>query len=261
LDKQIETLNEDIKSGQNEYIKIKKDKDGSRFWTLPYTRKNIDIKNPFYEELPNISITNLLHVVNEKTGFINDFTHIKPYYSKSKRDEISIFAMLVANGTNLGITKMASLCDLSFNDLNCADKNFIRLSTLRSANDRISNAIAKLEIFKHWNMLRDLLLATADGQKMRTERENLMARHSLKYFGLEKGVVAYSLIANHVPINAMLIGANMHESHFLFDLFYNNTSQIKPDILSADTEGANQLNSFFLHVIDKFFAPRYRNLR
>lgn len=260
LDKQIESLNEDINSGQNEHIKVKKDKDGALFWTLPYTRKNEEIKNPFYEELPNISITNLLHVVNEKTGFINEFTHIKPHYSKSKRDEISIFATLVANGTNLGIAKMASLCDLSFNDLNCADKNFIRLSTLRAANDRVSNAIEKLGIFKHWNMLSDLLLATADGQKMRTERENLMARHSLKYFGLEKGVVAYSLIANHVPINAMLIGANMHESHFLFDLFYNNTSHIKPDILSTDTEGANQLNYLFLYVIDKFFAPRYRNL-
>jgi TnpA family transposase len=51
----------------------------------------------------------------------------------------------------------------------------------------------------------------------------------------------------------------MHESHFLFDLFYNNTSIIKPDILSTDTEGANQLNFLFLHVIDKLFAPRYKN--
>ncbi|MDP2193937.1 MAG: Tn3 family transposase [Alphaproteobacteria bacterium] len=260
LDKKIESLNEDINSGKNEHIKVKENKDGERFGTLPYTRKNAEIKNPFYEELPNISITNLLHVVDEKTGFINDFTHIKPYYSKSKRDEISIFVTLVANGTNLGISKMESLCDLNFNDLNCADKNFIRLSTLRAANDRISNAIAKLGIFKHWNMLSDLLLASADGQKMSTERENLMARHSLKYFGLEKGVVAYSLIANHVPINAVLIGANMHESHFLFDLFYNNTSQIKPDILSTDTEGVNHINYLFLNVIDKLFAPRYRSL-
>ncbi len=70
----------------------------------------------------------------------------------------------------------------------------------------------------------NLLLASADGQKTRTERETLLARFALKYFGLEKGVVSNSLIANHVPINCFLIGANMHESHFLFDLFYNNTS-------------------------------------
>ncbi len=54
-------------------------------------------------------------------------------------DEMSIYRTLVANGTNLGTNKMATLCDLNFNDLNSADRNYIRLSTLRSANDRISN--------------------------------------------------------------------------------------------------------------------------
>jgi len=95
---------------------------------------------------------------------------------------------------------------------------------------------------------------------MLTERDTLLARYSLKYFGLEKGVVSHSLIANHVPINCLLIGANMHESHYLFDLFYNNTSLIKPDILATDTEGSNQLNFLLLNVIDKLFAPRYRTL-
>jgi len=260
LDQQIKDLNEDIRSGRNQHIKIKKDKDGREDWTLPYTRKAKEINNPFYSSLPNISITHLLQVVNERTGFLNEFTHIKPHYAKSKMDEMAISAALVANGTNLGIDKMYLLCDLDQSDLNNADKNYIRLSTLKAANDVISNAISKLAIFKFWNLMDDLLLASADGQKMRTERETLLARFALKYFGLEKGVVSYSLIANHVPINCLLIGANMHESHFLFDLFYNNTSIIKPNILSTDTEGANQLNFLFLHVIDKLFAPRYRSL-
>lgn len=260
LDQQIRNLNEDIRSGRNQYVKIKKDKDGREDWTLPYTRKNKEITNPFYSTLPNISITHLLQVVNERTGFLNEFTHIKPHYAKSKMDEMAISATLVANGTNLGIDKMFLLCDLDQSDLRNADKNYIRLSTLRASNDLISNTISKLAIFKSWNLMDDLLLASADGQKMRTEREVLLARFALKYFGLEKGVVSYSLIANHVPINCLLIGANMHESHFLFDLFYNNTSIIKPDILSTDTEGANQLNFLFLHVIDKLYGPRYRSL-
>ena len=78
------------------------------------------------------------------------------------------------------------LCDLNFNDLNNADKNYIRLSTLRAANDRVSNAISKLPIFRCWNLMDDLLLATADGQKMVTERDTMLARLALKYFGLEK---------------------------------------------------------------------------
>jgi hypothetical protein len=92
-------------------------------------------------------------VVHERTGFLNEFTHIKPHYAKSKMDEMAISAALVANGTNLGIDKMYLLCDIAQSDLNNADKNYIRLSTLKAANDVISNAISKLAIFKFWNLL------------------------------------------------------------------------------------------------------------
>ena len=95
-------------------------------------------------------------MVHEQTGFLNAFTHIKPHYSKSKKDEMSIIATLVANATNMGIGKMERLSDLNFNDLNSADQNYIRLSTLRAANDLISDAISKLPIFKSWNLLDSL---------------------------------------------------------------------------------------------------------
>jgi len=33
--------------------------------------------------------------------------------------------------------------------------------------------------------------------------------------GEYKGIVAYTLVANHIPINATVIGANEHESHYV----------------------------------------------
>lgn len=132
--------------------------------------------------------------------------------------------------------------------------------SIRAANDIISNEIAKLAIFRHWNLGRDILHASLDGQKFITEWDNLLARHSQKYFGFDKGVVAYSMIANHIPINTMIIGANEHESRFFFDLIYNNTSDVQPDVFSTDTEGSNQLNFLLLHLIDRLYAPRYRSL-
>ncbi|MCP3882229.1 MAG: transposase, partial [Sulfitobacter sp.] len=55
-----------------------------------------------------------------------------------------------------------------------------------------------------------------DGQKFEVAIPTINARHSSKYFGLSKGVVSYTLVANHVPLNARIIGANEHESHFVF---------------------------------------------
>ncbi len=36
----------------------------------------------------------------------------------------------------------------------------------------------------------------------------------------------YTLVANHVPVNAEMIGAHDHESQFVFDLLFNNTTDI-----------------------------------
>ena len=260
LDKKILELNEAIANKENFYVKQKQTKDNNVIWTLPYTKKSLELNNPFYEKLPAVSIIRILQFAHEHTGLMSAFTHIKPHYSKSQLDEMATYACLIANGTNLGLFKMASLCDIDLSTLQMTDKNYLRLSTIRSANDIISNAIALLPIFRHWDFRPDLLHASLDGQKFITEWDNLLARYSQKYYGFDKGVVAYSLIANHIPINTRIIGANEHESHFLFDLIYNNTSDIQADIFSTDTEGSNQLNFLLLHLIERLYAPRYRSL-
>lgn len=74
------------------------------------------------------------------------------------------------------------------------------------------------------------------------------------------GVVAYTLLANHVPINAEIIGANEHESHYVFDILYNNTTDLQPDVHSTDTHGTNAVNFAILSMFGYQFAPRYRDI-
>lgn len=260
LDEKIMAINEAIASGNNTHVKLKQSKEGSTTWTLPYTKKSLDLNNPFYAKLPPVGIARVIQFVNEKTKFMQQFTHIKPYCSKSQLDEIATYACLIANGTNLGIFRMANLCDLSLASLQLNEKNYLRLSTLRAANDVISNAIAQLPIYRQWNLQPNILHASLDGQKFITEKDNLLSRYSPKYLGLDLGFIVYSLIANHVPINVAIFGAHEHESRFTFDLIHNNTSEIQPDIFSTDTEGGNQLNFLLLHLIGRLFAPRYRSL-
>ena len=60
--------------------------------------------------------------------------------------------------------------------------------------------------------------------------------------------------------NAEIIGANEHESHYVFDILYNNTTDIQPDVHSTDTHGTNAVNFAILRVFGYQFAPRYRDL-
>ena len=102
--------------------------------------------------------------------------------------------------------------------------------------------------------------SSSDGQKFETRIHTFNARHSPKYFGLKKGIVSYTLVANHVPVNAEIIGANEHESHYVFDLLFNNTTELQPEVHSTDTHGTNEVNFALLHLFGYQFAPRYKDL-
>lgn len=68
------------------------------------------------------------------------------------------------------------------------------------------------------------------------------------------------MVANHIPVNARIIGANEHESHYVFDMLYNNTTtDIQPDIHSTDTHGTNEVIFAILHFFGYQFAPRYKD--
>jgi TnpA family transposase len=61
-------------------------------------------------------------------------------------------------------------------------------------------------------------------------------------------------------MHARIIGANEHESHYVFDVLFNNTTDIQPDVHSTDTHGTNEVNFALLHVFGYQFAPRYRDI-
>jgi hypothetical protein len=199
-------------------------------WTLGYPHESEGLNHPFFDRLKQLGISSILHFVNRQCRFMNAFEHVLGRYAKQEADNRILTACLTAWATNMGLGRMGEISDISFHTLVSASDNFIRPETLREANDRISNAIAKLPIFRHYD-LGDALHSSSDGQKFETSIHTLNARHSPKYFGLKKGIVSYTLVANNIPINAYIIGANEHESHYVFDILFNNTTDIQPEIL------------------------------
>ena len=68
------------------------------------------------------------------------------------------------------------------------------------------------------------------------------------------------MVANNVPANAKIISADDHESHYVFDILFNNTTDIQPDVHSTDTHGTNEVNFGILHLFGYQFAPRYLDI-
>jgi TnpA family transposase len=256
LESKLTEVSERLTNGENQSV-VYSDSKGNTTWSIKRRPKSKDVNNPFFEKLPQTHISDLMVFVNSETKFFDAFTHINSKNQKKPADLGAIIACVVANATRFGANKMANICEVSLERLRSTQRNFLRLETLQDANDLISNTVAKLPIFRHYNIQENVIHASSDGQKFESKKSTLRTRFSSKYLGKGKGLSAITLSANHIPINAKVMGLNEHESHHIFDLLYNNTSDINPDVLSTDFHGTNQVNFGLLDMFGWKFAPRY----
>ena len=252
------TVNKRIEQGENKHIKVNAKESN---WKLPYQKQDIDINNPFFEQIPTIDLSNVILFVAEQTNFMDNFSHVLSKNTKTSAKLEHIIAYAIAAGTGLGKGKIAESSDVTKAELDMTEHNFIRLETIHNANDTIINKIADLPIFKHFNLAEYGIHGSVDGKKIEVKYQTAKARRSSKYFGgSSMGVVDYGLIANHVPINSIIIGANDHESQYVLDIYLNNTSDIKPTAISSDMHGVNRFNGGLLYLFRCRFMPRFTRL-
>ncbi|HGU7253709.1 TPA: Tn3 family transposase [Legionella pneumophila] len=261
MEKEIDGLykrvNHRIVSKQNKNIKVDEDK---LTWRLPYKKKEDLANNPFYKKLETVSLASGIEFTAQATGFFDSFSHILNKGTKKLVKPEHAKAYLIAQGASIGKKRLAESSDVSIHDLNNVEGTFIRLDSLVDAGDQIINHIAKLPIFEYYNLSDYGIHASLDGQKLETKYQTIMARYSTKYFGYGKGVVSYSLIANHLPVNTKVIGANEHESHHVLDIVYNNTSDLKITAVSGDMHSINRVNFALMYLFGYDFMPRFTKI-
>ncbi|PSU41354.1 DDE transposase, partial [Photobacterium frigidiphilum] len=260
LERKLKEVSNHIFNGENKYVEFLSGKNELK-WSIPNRRWQQSIDNPLYNQIQHMGIVELMSFVNQKTGFLNAFTHISANKEKVLVNNEDLIACILANGTNYGLYKMANISDRSMGKLRSVDDSYIRLETLGQSNDLISNAIARLPIFEHYHIDDKQLFSSIDGQKFECRINTFKARYSSKYFSKGKGVSALTLVSNHVPVSTQVIGANEYEGHFAFDLLYNNSSTLQPNTLSTDNHGTNNVNFAILDFFGYTFAPRYAKMK
>jgi TnpA family transposase len=226
-------------------------------WRHPRIDREEALQAGFYAGLPARGIADVFRFVDERCRFLAALSPLQPRYAKRIADDDSLMAVILGQALNHGNLGMAETSDIPYHVLEATHQQHLRLSTLRAANDRVSNFIAGLGIFALYSFDPAVLYGSVDGQKFAAADPTAKARHSRKYFGTGKGVVAYTLLTNHVPLETELIGAHEHESHYVFDLCYHNTSDIAPTTITGDMHSVNRANFAILHWFGLTLAPRF----
>jgi TnpA family transposase len=259
LHRQWVAFNRELKQGKLTHLEY--DKDSEKLRRLRPKEKSSPVsEQSFYEQLPFCDVADVFRFVNNQCQFLSALTPLQPRYAKSEGDADSIMAVIIAQAMNYGNKVMAGTSDIPYHILETTYQQYLRQATLCEANDRISNAIAELPIFPYYSFDIDELYAAVDGQKLEAKRPTIKARHSRKYFGRGKGIVAYTLLCNHIPINGYLIGAHEYEGHHVFDIWYRNSSDITPTAITGDMHSINKANFAILHWFGLRFEPRFTKL-
>ena len=219
------------------------------------------LQHQCYDQLPLCDIADVLRFVNERSLYSSVFTHLQPRYAKMPIDKNSLDAAIMAQAFNNGNVNMAEISDIPYDRLLDTYQSRIRLQTLKKANDLISDDISKMPIFPFYSLDMAILIAGLDGQKFEVETPTIKARRSKKYFRKGKGVVAYTMLANHIPLQVELIGVHEHESYYAFDIWYNNTSSIVPNAISGDMHIINKGNFAIMDWFGGELYPRFTNLQ
>jgi hypothetical protein len=138
-------------------------------WRKPKTNKDTALQLNFYAKLPARSVADIFRFVNEHCHFLSALTPLQPRYAKKIADEDSLTAVILAQALNHGNLSMAETSDIPYHVLDATYQQYLRLSTLQAANDKISNFIAGLPIFPHYSFGLEGFYGSVDGQNSRLQ--------------------------------------------------------------------------------------------
>ena len=254
------TFNQKLK--RNEFPHLKYDLQKQKLhWTKIKPNKDEKLQRKFFEQLTFCDISDVLNFANDNCNFLSAFTPLQPRYAKQEENLIDkIIATIIAHGFNHGNYKMSQISDISYRTLETIHQQYLRLSTLREANNILSKAISHLRIFPYYSLDLELLYSSVDGQKFELNTPNIKARYSRKYLREGQGVSSYTILANHIPLQCQLIGTHEHESYFVFDIWYNNNSSIIPEVITGDMHIINKANFATTDWFAVHLQPRFTNL-
>jgi TnpA family transposase len=207
--------------------------------------------------LPSVRITEVLHEVNRATGFSAAFTNLRT--GEPCDNENALLATILADATNLGLTRMAAASHgVTRDQLIWIADAYIRPETYKAALARIINAHHALPIAAIWG---DGTTSSSDGQFFRSAKRGDAAGEINARYGHDPGLSLYTHLSDqHGPYNIKVMSATHHEAPYVLDGLLHHGTLLKIDTHYTDTGGASDHVFALCALLGFCFCPRLRDL-
>ena len=211
-----------------------------------------------YAMLPRIRITDLLAEVAVWTLLPNCFTHLRT--GETAADSRILMAGLLADGLNLGLTRMAEACSIaSLGQLAWTADWHIRDETYALALRRLVNQQQREPFAAKFG---SGTASSSDGQFFQAAGFGRDASNLNAHYGQKPGFKVYTHLSDRYgPFYSKLIAATASEALYVLDALLYHQSEVSPRRHHTDGGGDSD-HVFALCVLLGFqFAPRIPGLK
>lgn len=207
--------------------------------------------------LPHVKITELLLEVDAWTGFTRHFAHLKT--GEAARDKTMLLTTILADGINLGLTKMAESCPgTTYAKLSWQHAWHIRDETYSAALAELVNAQSRQPFAAWWG---EGTTSSSDGQNFKVGNKAESTGHINPKYGSEPGRTFYTHISDqYAPFSSKVVNVGVRDSTYVLDGLLYHESDLRIEEHYTDTAGFTDHVFALMHLLGFRFAPRIRDL-
>ena len=207
--------------------------------------------------LPHVKITELLMEVDEWTGFTRHFAHLKT--GEATQDKALLLTAILADGINLGLTKMAESCPgTTYARLSWLQAWHVRDETYSMALAELVNAQFRQPFAENWG---DGTTSSSDGQRFKASSKAESTGHINPKYGAEPGRLFYTHISDqYAPFSVKVVNVGVRDSTYVLDGLLHHESDLRIEEHYTDTAGFTDHVFGLMHLLGFRFAPRIRDL-
>lgn len=210
------------------------------------------------ELLPRVHLTDMLIEVDGWTGCFRHLTHAGGATSCGQDLTVALYASVLAQACNLGLTRMAEIADLSYRQLAWATEWYLREETLNPASAEIVNHHHQRWLAQAWG---GGTLSSSDGQRFPVAVKSANAASLPRYLGQGRGITAYTHVSDqHTAYATKVIVATDRDATYVLDGWLDNETELPIVEHTADTNGFTELVFALCDLVGLQFSPRIRDI-
>ncbi|GEB48648.1 MULTISPECIES: Tn3 family transposase [Streptomyces] len=220
----------------------------------------LDLRAAVGAMLPRVDLPEVLLEVFSWTGADQAFTSVTGGEARLRDLHVTIAALLVAHGCNVGYTPVIGGVDaLKYGRLSHVDQTYLRLATYRAANAALIDYQASIPLAQAWG---GGLVASVDGMRFVVPVPSVYARPNPRYWPTRRGGATWLNMLNDqaAGLGGKVVAGTPRDSLYVLDVLYDRDGGRRPEMIVTDTASYSDIVFGLLTLAGYTYAPQLADL-